>query len=55
MRFLRDYKCDQRQTHSDEDDFAITNLASGGGDQELAECVGNCGQAALGWTAESLP
>src|SRR5207249_9829959 len=52
MGFLRDYECDQRQAHSDEDDFAITDFVSRGGDHELAERVGNCGRAALGWTAE---
>src|SRR2546428_12832488 len=52
MRFLRDYKCDQRQAHSDEDHFRVANFAGGGGDHELAQSVGNCGRAALGWTAE---
>ena len=52
MRFLRDYKCDQRQAHSDEDHFRVANFAGGGGDHELAQSVGNCSRAALGWTAE---
>src|SRR5207253_11368049 len=52
MRFLRDYKCDQRQAHSDEDHFRVANFAGGGGDHELAQSVGNCSRATLGWTAE---
>src|SRR5438876_6401439 len=52
MRFLRDHKCDQRQAHADEDDFRVANFAGGGGDHELAQSVGNCSRAALGWTAE---